>query len=67
MTTNERRDPSVILRDGDAIDRAFAEAYRQTVLRHRALRVPLVFWRDGKVVEVDPESVALPEPGSPRP
>jgi hypothetical protein len=61
MTTNERRDPSVILRDGPAIDRAFAEAYRQTVLRHRALRIPLVIWRDGRVQEVDPETVALPD------
>ena len=48
------------LRDGDAIDRAFAAAYRDTVLRHRQLGVPLVGWVDGRVVEVSAYDVELP-------
>ena len=48
-------------RDGDAIDRALAAAYRRTVLRHRRLGAPLVVWRDGQVVEVSAEDVALPD------
>jgi len=40
---------------------AIAEADRNVILRHRAAGVPLVFWRDGKVVEVDANTVALPE------
>ena len=55
-----------IVRDGDAIDRAFVAAYRRTVLRHRSLGAPLVIWRDGRVVEVPAESVELP-PVEPRP
>lgn len=42
-------------------DRAIAEADRNVILRHRAAGVPLVLWRDGKVVEVDPNTVELPE------
>lgn len=48
------------LRDGDAIDRAFAAAYRDTVLRHRQLGAPLVGWVDGRVVEVSAYDVELP-------
>jgi hypothetical protein len=48
-------------RDGDAIDRALAVAYRRTVLRHRRLGAPLVVWQDGRVVEVSADSVALPD------
>jgi len=29
--------------------------------RHRQLGIPLVLWRDGQVVEVDPQTVELPE------
>ncbi len=48
------------LRDGDAVDRAFAAAYRDTVLRHRQLGAPLVGWVDGRVVEVSAYDVELP-------
>lgn len=40
---------------------AIAESDRNVILRHRAAGVPLVGWRDGKVVEVDPNTVTLPE------
>ena len=40
---------------------AIAESARNVILRHRAAGVPLVGWRDGKVVEVDANTVALPE------
>ena len=40
---------------------ALAESHRNVILRHRAAGVPLVGWRDGKVVEVDPYTVELPE------
>ena len=52
---------ATILRDGDAIDRAIAATHRRVVLRHRQLNIPLVLWRDGRVIEVPPESVELPE------
>ena len=39
----------------------FAKADRAVILRHRAAGVPLVFWRDEKIVHVDPFTVPLPE------
>ena len=50
-----------IIREGTAIDRAMVAAQRRVILRHRQLGIPLVLWRDGQVVEVDPETVELPE------
>jgi hypothetical protein len=49
-----------IIRDGTAIDRAIVAARRRVIRRHRQLGLPLVIWRDGRVVEVPPESVELP-------
>jgi hypothetical protein len=50
-----------MLCDGAALDRAILSAHRRVILRHRQLRTPLVIWRDGRIAEVDPESVELPE------
>lgn len=58
---SRRIDPRVAIRDGAALDRAMVRVHRQVILYHRMLGVPLVMWRDGKVVEVDPETVELPE------
>ncbi len=55
-----KRDVAAMFRDGDAIDRAIVAAHRRVILHHRQLGLPLVIWRDGKVVEVPPESVELP-------
>ena len=57
-----------IIRDGTALDRAMVRTHRAVILRHRQDGVPLVLWRDGQVVEVDPFDVELPvvdEPGGP--
>jgi hypothetical protein len=59
MTERTTQEIAQILRDGDAIDRAFAAAYRETVLRHRRQGVPLIVWQDGRVVEVSADSVEL--------
>ena len=56
-----RLDPETMVRDGAAIDRAIIAARRRVIRRHRQLGIPLVIWRDGKVIEVAPESVDLPE------
>ncbi len=63
MRRESSRDPAAVLRDGEAIDRAILAAHRRVVLRHRQMGVPLVIWRDGKVVEVAAEDVDLPHDG----
>lgn len=65
MTDGSRKDIGAIIRDGTAIDRAIERAQRRVVVRHRQLGLPLVVWKDGRVVEISPWSVVLPddEPG----
>ena len=55
------KDIAAILRDGTAIDRAIERAGYDVVRRHRQLGVPLVMWQYGRVVEVPPESVRIPD------
>lgn len=63
MKRTRAHDVGRILRDGDAIDQAIVATHRRVILRHRQMSVPLAVWRDGKVVELPPESVELPPNG----
>lgn len=45
---------------GEAPEASFAAANRATVLRHRVRGIPLLFWENGRTVEVDPWTVPLP-------
>jgi hypothetical protein len=67
MRREPRRDPAEVLRDGEAIDRAIVRAQREVVLRHRKLGLPLVIWRDGKVVEAPADTFDLPPDDEPEP
>ena len=67
MSQRPTRDIASIIREGSAIDRAMVAAQRRVVQRHRLLGIPLVIWRDGRVVEVSAESLdAPPNAGDPR-
>ncbi len=37
----------------------FAQAGREAYARHKALGIPIVTWRDGKVVEIPPEEIEV--------
>ncbi len=60
MTSRSATEIEAVMNDSKAVNRAFEASYRRTVLRHRHLRVPLVVWQDGGVVEVSAEDVPLP-------
>ena len=49
------------LRDPASRPAAIMFANRMTILRHRALRAPLIVVRDGVILELDPFTVPLPE------
>jgi hypothetical protein len=53
-----------LFEEGTAIDEAIAEAGRDARLKHKQLGVPLVVWRDGKVVEIPPEEIIVDPPES---
>jgi len=67
MIERSVRDVGTIIREGTAIDRAIEAARRRVVRRHQQLGIPLVIWDGSRVVEVLPETVAVPEeqPASP--
>ncbi len=60
MNRNLAADVEHRIRDGEAIDRAILASHRRVILRHRQAKVPLAIWRDGQVLEIDPELVELP-------
>lgn len=50
-----------LLRDGRVVDRAMVAARRRLIQEHRLRGLPLAVWRDGRVVEISPFSIELPE------
>jgi hypothetical protein len=51
-----------LFEDGTSIDEAIEQAGRDARLKHKQLGVPLVVWRDGKVVEIPPEEIVVDPP-----
>ena len=49
---SEKKDLGQIFREGTAIDEAVDRAYRRAVKQHRQNGVPMVFWENGKIIEV---------------
>ena len=72
MKRSRSKDISALIEDRTAVDRAVAHAAQDAVRLHRRHNVPLVSWRDGEIIHVDPWSIPLPEdppegqPGFPR-
>ena len=61
MIERAERDIEQIMGEGDPVDRAIVAAHAEAVRRHRQLGAPMVVWRDGRVVEVSPHEIAIPE------
>ncbi len=57
MTDQPEPDRHALLRDPAVIERAFQEAARAAILRHKALGESIVIWRDGRVVTIPPEEI----------
>lgn len=62
MESRLPRDVDAICREGKLIDEAVERAGRDARLRHKQLGVPLVVWRDGKVIEIPPEEIVVDPP-----
>ena len=56
----ERKSISEIIREGTAVEEALDKAFYRAVLLHREAKVPMSFFRGGKVVLVDPEEIPIP-------
>lgn len=45
----------------DRISEALRRAARQALLEHKREGLPIVIWRDGRVVWVPPQEIEMPE------
>ena len=54
-----------IFRQGTPIIEALEEAAQDAIVHHQMTRNPLVYWRDGRVVHVDPFTGAEVDPNDP--
>lgn len=50
-----------ILREHTQVQAALDRGFYRAVLAHRAGNVPMVFMRDGKIVDVDAHEIPIPE------
>jgi len=48
--------------EGTKIDEALARAVQLALWRHKQMGVPIVVWRDGKIVEIPPEEIPVHGP-----
>jgi imidazolonepropionase-like amidohydrolase len=55
MTNREPKDIGQIFREGTLIDEAMNLAVRDAVQLHKEKGLPMVVWRDGKIVWITPE------------
>jgi len=55
----DERDIEQIMGEGDPVDRAIVAAHAEAVRRHRRSGVPMVIWRDGRVVELSAEEIPI--------
>lgn len=53
---NRDSDIDRIIRDGRLIDQVIVVARHRVIRRYRQLGIPLVVWKDGQAVELDPNS-----------
>lgn len=58
--TERNRDIGEVFDHGELVDRAVRRGAERAVRRHRRLGVPLLYSKDGEIVEVDPWTVELP-------
>ncbi len=50
-------DIAALFEEGTLIDQAINTAVKNAVERHKKLSQPIVVWRDGKVVVIDPKDI----------
>ncbi len=62
MSSKATKDVRAMMLDGTAIERAQRESWINHLERHKRLGNPIVVWRDGKVVWVPAEEIAIPDP-----
>ncbi len=60
-TASKTQSINEIIREHTQVPAALPRGFYRAGLRHRAGNVPMVFMRDGKIVEVDANEIPIPE------
>ncbi len=61
MNKFEKKDIDKVFADGTLIDEALKRAAREAVRQHKRNGHPIVEWRDGHVVWIQPEDICVPD------
>jgi len=61
MPTERKETIREMLLDRPRIEAALRRAAREAAILHKRAGVPLVIWKDGKVVNVPPEEIEIPD------
>jgi hypothetical protein len=54
-------DIHAIMLDGKSIQRALRQSWISVLAHHKKMGYPVVVWSNGKVVEIPPEEIVIPE------
>ena len=57
MKVKRRKSIGTLFAEGKPIDAAMRKAAREAVRKHRLAGLPVVVWRDGRIVHVLPERI----------
>jgi hypothetical protein len=58
MSPDAKKDPNrIFLEEGHLIDEAIKKGVRDAILRHKRAGLPMVIYRDGQTVWVDPNDL----------
>jgi hypothetical protein len=60
-TANKAQSINEIIREHTQVQAALTRGFYRAVLKHRAGNVPMVFMRDGKIVDVDANEIPIPD------
>ena len=58
---NRAQSINEIIREHTQVQAALTRGFYRAVLKHRAGNVPMVFMRDGKIVDVDANEIPIPD------
>jgi hypothetical protein len=59
MTNGKEINIPEILKDRPRVQKALRDSVQDAIRIHKLMGVPIVVWRDGKVVEIPPDEIVL--------
>ena len=59
MKKKAKKTIDALFKEGTPIDKALKKAVQGALVRHKQAGNPIVVWRDGKIVWIKPEEIAV--------